>query len=164
MSLNGYANPLHLDLSPSLLSAVVLIVLHLLAMVCIFLLPFPVFYLLATGLLLVHSLWQTLLNVLLIHKSAITSLVWKNDNDWLVNLRSGELVYANLLSSSYVHPDMTVLNFRLQRQNKMVSGFLSEIVSRYQSKSVVLLTDNIDKDSFRRLRVRLKIQRHCLTI
>ena len=123
MSLSVYATPLHLELSSSVILAVTLVFIHLLAIVCVVMLPFPMFWLIAMVLFLSVSLWLTLINALLICGSAITSLVWKNDNDWLVILRSGKVIHANLLTSSYVHPGMTVLNFRFKHQNKVMKSY-----------------------------------------
>ena len=72
---------------------------------------------------------------------AINTAVLRTDDSWLVSFDGQESVKAELLSGCLVQPWLTVLQFRLPDRRR---------------KSLILLQDNMDKDAFRRLRVRLK--------
>ena len=71
----------------------------------------------------------------------IRSAEINGQDEWRLQQTNGDEVRAELQSSSYIHPKLSVLNFR------------SEQGKRY---SLILLPDGIDAESFRRLRVRLK--------
>ena len=74
---------------------------------------------------------------------AIITAILRTDDTWLVFFNGKESVKAELLSGCLVQPWLTVLQFRLPDRRR---------------KSLILLQDNVDKDIFRRLRVRLKNQ------
>ncbi len=75
-------------------------------------------------------------------KSAIRSAELDGQNRWLLQQANGETFTAELLLNSYIHPWLCVLNFRNQYGKR---------------QSLVILPDRIDGESFRRLRVRLKL-------
>ncbi len=72
---------------------------------------------------------------------AIQSAILREDGSWIISLRDNETINADLLPGCLVQPWLTVLHFRMPNR---------------QRKSLILLVDNIDSDTFRRLRVRLK--------
>ena len=72
---------------------------------------------------------------------AITTAVLRRDDSWLVSFDGQELVKAELSTGCLVQPRLTVLQFRIPDRRR---------------RSLILLQDNMDKDAFRRLRVRLK--------
>lgn len=90
------------------------------------------------------SLWLTLRQLGWLGKpAAISRVTWQADGDWVVETGNGDVVEGKLLPTSYVHPWLVVLNFRLEGKRGV--------------RSVVLLRDSLDESSFRRLRVRLGV-------
>ncbi len=69
---------------------------------------------------------------------AVTELLWTREGEWRLRERGGRECVCRLRHDSYAHPFLTVLNFAGDRRC-----------------SVVLLPDSLDRDTFRRLRVRL---------
>ena len=72
---------------------------------------------------------------------AINTAILRTDDSWLVLTAGDEPIKVDLLPGCLVQPWLTVLQFRLPDRRR---------------KSLILLQDNMDKDTFRRLRVRLK--------
>jgi len=69
-------------------------------------------------------------------------LLWQEHNSWLItqhNLRS----MAELCDSSVITSVCAVLNFKLENGKR---------------QSILLFKDSVDAESFRRLRVRIKVQ------
>jgi hypothetical protein len=87
---------------------------------------------------LVYSLNR---HVLMTVDDAITELTWESNGEWLVVMRNGTRLSAQLLQSAYLHARLVILNFALNGRNR----------------SVILLPDTLDPDTFRRLRVRLQL-------
>jgi len=77
-------------------------------------------------------------------EGGVKTLVWKEDGEWLLETIDGESLPATLHESTYVHPWLVVLNFR--QANKR--GLLS----------FALAPDALDSETFRELRVRLKVE------
>ena len=75
----------------------------------------------------------------------VTTLTWKEGNEWVLELRNGSQYETHLLPSSYVSPWLVVLNFSK--------------AENHRSRSVTLFRDALDDESFRRLRVRLGIEK-----
>ncbi len=73
--------------------------------------------------------------------SSIRTAILRSDDSWLILFEGEEPIKADLLSGCLVQPWLTVLQFRIPDRRK---------------KSLILLQDNVDKDVFRRLRVRLR--------
>lgn len=74
-------------------------------------------------------------------KNNIQEIIWQLDGHWLLLTSQGELDDVELLPDSYIHPWLVILHFK-----------------HTQGRSYVpLLQGMIDADSFRRLRVRLKM-------
>lgn len=74
----------------------------------------------------------------------IKSIVWGHDDLWMLTTAQGEELQARLLTSTFVHPKLTTVNLKL-------SGM--PWYKRY--RSFVFMQDNLDAETFRRLRVRL---------
>ena len=75
----------------------------------------------------------------------LSSLTWKDGGEWVLELDGDKQYEMQLLPSSYVSPWLVVLNFRAAEEHK--------------GKSVVLFRDALDPESFRRLRVRLGVEK-----
>lgn len=72
-------------------------------------------------------------------------VVWGDNENWLLIDKKGEEQRAELLTSSFVHPKLTVVNLKILGK---------PWYCRY--RSFVFLPDNIDAETFRRLRIRLR--------
>jgi len=144
MSSKKYAAPLHLEVSSSRLLLILLTGLHLLVIVLLFLMPLSLGL---SAVSMVFVLFSAACTVLYHAKkslaSSIVGLIWDIEDEWFLLQKNGEKILVALDGNSFVHPWFAVLNFR--QKNK------------YLSRSVILLSDNIDKNDFRRLRVRLKV-------
>jgi len=76
-------------------------------------------------------------------EGGVQTLTWQTDGVWMLETVGGEKMEASLHESTYVHPWLVVLNFR--QENKR--GLLT----------FTLAPDALDKETFRELRVRLKV-------
>lgn len=76
-------------------------------------------------------------------KRAVVNLVWKAQGEWLLETSAGEIVTAKLLGSSFVTPWLIILNFKPKQGGRMWP--------------VVIMPDNVDSTSFRRLSAKLKM-------
>lgn len=134
--------PLTLELNPSRTLAALLVLAHGGALALLVLLPLAWWArVLLTGALLC-SLWLTLnRHALRRGESAITRLVWENDDTWLLMRADGKEQRAQLKPGSYASPRLVILNFDAGRR----------------PLSVVLLPDAADTESLRKLRVRLQM-------
>jgi len=147
MSSNEYATPLTLNIRPSRLAAVVLLLTHVGALFCILLVPLAIFFKIISGIILLLSFLRAQQWVLLKKPKSIRQIVWGVDNDWVLILKDGEKLEANLLPSTYSHTWMTILNFNAKC---------------HRSYSMVLLPDALDHHESRRLRVRLTLAQYSL--
>ena len=94
---------------------------------------------------IVCSLVYTLNRHVLMHgRNAITDLIWDSNGDWRLLTRDGGNHDARLLKSSYLHARMVVLNFAVDGRNR----------------SVILLSDSLDPETFRKLRVRMQLEQY----
>jgi len=146
MSFKKYAAPLQLEIKPSRILLVVLLLLHLLAVVILITLPIPVImtFVLSIVLILIGAHLISL-HALRSSENAVTKIIWDANDEWLLSGSVRQNVKVDLLGNSYVHPQLTILRFK--EPGKMWSN------------SVVLLKDNIDENDFRQLRVRLNLSR-----
>jgi hypothetical protein len=85
--------------------------------------------------------WRT--QVLLTHPAAVRSLRWGDANDWQLTRQDGTMLHTSLQPRVFIHPRLVILRFRNTWR---------------QSYSVVLVTDRLDPEIFRKLRVRLLIE------
>lgn len=148
MSSNAYATPLTLELRTSRIAVSLLVLIHTLAIVSLFTLPWVAIIKALLFLILTFSLYKTLSKELRLFGNGITKIVWGRDNDWLLYAKDGEVRQAGLMASSFVHPLMTVLIF--------------DAGERFNSISIMILPDNTEAESFRRLRVRLLLEKYNL--
>ncbi len=119
----------------------VLIIVSLTAMIVIICLPLNLWIKLIACLIILIWLAVVLREHCWHLDRAITTATLRTDDSWLITFDRQEPVKAELLAGCLVQPWLTVLEFRLPDRRK---------------KSLILLRDNVDKDIFRRLRVRLK--------
>ena len=107
-------------------------------------LPLPLPLLAALQVAVAASLYHTLFGrVLGRSPRALLGAVWESDGAWTVVDAGGNRHEAWLLDSSYVHPRLLILNFRL-------AGGV---------RTMVLLPDSLPPSVFRRLLVRLRLSR-----
>ena len=85
---------------------------------------------------LIYTTFTTLIN------NREFNLHWQDNNDWIM-LRQGEPIPAKLCDNSVITPVCSVLNFRLEDGSR---------------QSILIFKDNIDAQSYRRFRVRVKVQ------
>jgi toxin CptA len=117
---------------------------HLGALAVLFPLDLPLIIKLAIAALLVVSLivaWKKQPGK--VGEDGVQSLVWQVDGDWLLETGDGQQWKAVLHESTYVHPWLVVLNFRREDRRGLLS--------------FALAPDALDKETFRELRVRLKV-------
>lgn len=144
MSSTKYAQPLRLNPKPSRVLIGLLTVGHLGAVAVLLPLDFPLIVKLLIGIALLVSL------IVALRKQpgktgegGVQTLTWKVDGDWLLETIDGESMSATLHESTYVHPWLVVLNFKLEGKRGLLS--------------FVLAPDALDGETFRELRVRLKV-------
>jgi len=73
----------------------------------------------------------------------VNVLTWKEGSEWVLELNDGTQIETYLLPSTYVSTWLVVLNFSKAENQR--------------SRSVTLFRDSLDQESFRRLRVRLRM-------
>ncbi len=76
-------------------------------------------------------------------EGGVQTLIWQTDGEWLLETAGGEKMEASLHESTYVHPWLVVLNFRQENKPGMLT--------------FTLAPDALDRETFRELRVRLKM-------
>lgn len=81
----------------------------------------------------------------ILHRGARAArrIVCQDDGRWLLQDHRGRMQEARLLPSSYLHPRLVILNFRLEQ--------------RPRRRSLVLCPDSLDAQALRQLRVRLRM-------
>ncbi len=144
MSSTRYAQPLRLTPKPSRILMALLTLGHLGALSILFPLDFPIVIKGLIAVVLLLSLvvaWRKQPGK--VGEGGVKTLTWQADGEWLLGTVDGKQLQANLHESTYVHPWLVVLNFRQQAKR----GILS----------FTLAPDALDKETFRELRVRLKV-------
>ena len=106
---------------------------------------FGVLVLFALLILFFSLVWTLRRFVFLSSKYSVTEIILKSSGEYLLELRGGGYVEANLRRGSYVHPLLIILNFKLSKWPWYIN--------------VPLLTDSADKELLRCLRVRLRTLR-----
>jgi len=104
-------------------------------------LPFQLLLCAAIGVSLIQA---ARLHVWRSSQRAVAAVDAVQDQHWILHLRSGEEFQGQLLSSSFVHPRLLILNFS---------------TAPLQGRSLVLAADAVDPDLLRQLRVRLRLMR-----
>jgi hypothetical protein len=145
MSSSRFAAPLVLEIRPSWWIAAALAAVHALSGVTAMLLPLPGWARAVLIVAIVVSAVKTLrAHAWLLDDRAIVSLRWDVDDAWTLTTRAGDAIAATLLPGSYLHPLLTVLNFRAADRRRA---------------SVVIIPARVDAERFRQLRVRLALTR-----
>ena len=156
MSHKKYASPLRIKYSPSRTLMVVMCIIHggAIAMLVIS----GISWLAKVVLMLIVS--GSLLWFLSVHRQKplikamgkcyppVQTIVWDNDDRWILMTGEDEELVAQLLTSSFVHPLLTVVNLKLTGK--------PGCRLRGSRRSFVFMKDNLDAETFRRLRVRLR--------
>jgi toxin CptA len=153
MSSINYASPLRIKIQPSPTLRAVVVALHIGAVVLVFVsaIAWVVQLILASiilgSLLAFLSVNGWIARFIFLEKllPRVDELVWGENNSWLLICDAGEEQDAELLMSSFVHPYLTVVNLKV---------FGKPWYCRY--RSFVILPDNLDAETFRRLRIRLR--------
>lgn len=153
MSSPKYASPLRFNIIPSRILLILIGGLHAGAVLLLIPLTLPVVAkllfaaIIAVGLFvfLSQSAWLSSNISLLDCWPTFVDAVWDENDQWLLRDKRHQTHRAQLLPTSYVHARLVVINLRLQDM---------AWYNRY--RTIILLHDNIDSETFRRLRVRLR--------
>ena len=76
-------------------------------------------------------------------RHAVRRAVWQVDGQWQLDDSKGETHSATLMPTSYLHPRLVILNFKLGSGGR---------------RNLVLMPDSLDATTLRQLRVRLRIE------
>lgn len=144
MSSAKYAAPLLLELGPSRNLTGFLLAIYVAGYAALWTLPLPWFLPLLAGAPLYLNMRSTFKRYgTRNHPMAIRSVLWDAKGDWHLTRVDKSIVKAELMGDSFVHPALTVLNFR--------------VVGNRRSESAVIVSDMIAANAFRQLRVRIKL-------
>ena len=111
-----------------------------------FLLTIPLHFQLILVLIIAIAAYQSINRYALLKAgNAIVKVNWNGYGDWSLMTNNGLEYNASLQNDTFVHPNLTVLNFKREDNKKC---------------SVVIFPDMIDKEIFRQLRVRLKLDKN----
>jgi toxin CptA len=145
MSSNSFVSTVDLTPRPSMRAIKLLFWLHviLIALLLFAMQPEPMMWALL-GLLALSWLGLRWHPVFGLGRKAITRMIWHAEGGWTLRDAAGGDSAAELLGSSFVHPVLLVLNFRLKQGGR---------------RTRVLLGDELDPELMRRLRARLSVFR-----
>lgn len=130
------------NFQPSSTLAIILVVAHSAALLSLLALPLPSWAMAALFLILLFSLLHYLRHdAWLSAPSSGVNLVLEEE-DVVLTTRSGDQFTGHLSHDSLITPLLTVLNVLPQ--------------GAYLARSIIILPDSLDKESFRQLRVWLK--------
>ncbi len=114
-------------------------------MLVTWLLPLPNFYRIALDvviiLLLAYNVQQHARRVL---AKSIVRLTWEVDGDWWLQTHNHHQQVGRLLKSSFFHPHLVILNFKL--------------TGHWLTQSVIIAPDALPRAVFRALRIRLRLE------
>ena len=139
-----YATPLHLDIASSRMLGGWVILVHAMPILLLPVLPTGGWVSLAISSTLLFSLvrsWR--LYVSRHHPDAVCSMVWGDGKGCLLGLQSGGQEEVSMRAQAFILPWLVILHFNSRR--------------RYM-RHLVLLPDMLDRQVFRKLRVRLKVE------
>jgi hypothetical protein len=139
-----YAAPLRLELGPSRALAAWLIVVHASPLALLPLLHLPLWLNLAISATVLCGLfdaWRR--RVRRGHPDAVRTVLWKEAGHCQLILNSGQQRRVSLAAQAFILPWMVVLHFKTPQRRL-----------RY----LLVLSDMLDDETFRRLRVRLRIE------
>ena len=133
--------PLTVKLKPSRILAAILLIAHALSGVLLATLPFPIeFKLLGIASILIACIYYVRRYALLNTQSAVRELRMLSDNK--LEIFRTKWQSAELVGEQFVHPLLTIIRCRVEADRWPVS--------------IVVLSDMLDTENFRMLRVRLK--------
>jgi toxin CptA len=115
---------------------------HGLALVVMLMIPLDVYRWPLLALIGGSGVHAVMAQVLRRTPSSIQSALWQTDGSWLLTLRSGAQLVAQLSPATFFSLRLIVLNFR---------------IGRWQRAALPLFSDALDAEQLRRLRVRLRI-------
>lgn len=143
MSSPRFAVPFRLRLRGSFLLGGLCLVGYGAALVWLFSFAIPFWIkLLILPLVLVSFVTACRRHVLFNAPEAISELSWAGGADWLLYEVSGQALDARLLGSSFAHPWLVVMNFRVEGERRI--------------RSVVMFPDSCDTTSYRRLLTKMR--------
>ena len=143
MSSHAYAAPLALEIAPSIPLTLALTGAHGGAVAVLAMLPVPEGLIAVLTILVVaHAVYAIRRHALLRDASSVVRVLWDAQDQWTLTRRDGTTFSARLLPGSYLHPLLTVLNFK---------------VANWRRTSVVMVPQRVDAEGFRQLRVRLML-------
>jgi toxin CptA len=132
-----------ISVTPSVLISVAVCFVHLAASAMLWLIPIPVMVQAMFTFVIALSLIFFMARDAGLHAAnSIVALELREDRTIACRLLSGEWLDCELLGSSFVSPQMTVVNLRPR--------------GRLLSRRVILVPDNVDARDFRRLRMWLR--------
>jgi len=138
-----FATPLSLEIAPSRIMGVWLMLTHTVPLLAWPLLPLPAWQLAPLAAGAGFSLWwHWRRHVVRVHRDAIRQLHWGADRDCRLRLASGRQAAATLLPQAVVLRWLVILHLRGPGR---------------QLRHLVILPDMLPSDRFRQLRVRLRI-------
>ena len=139
-----YATPLHFEITPSRTLGYCVIVTYSLPLLLLPFLQLPGGLNLAIFMLLLGGFMKTWRSqVLLLHQQAVQRVHWGEEKHCLLGLRSGSEQQKELCNQVFLMPWLVILYFN-------ETGF--------GKSSLVLLPDMVDRETFRKLRVRLQLE------
>jgi len=131
------------QVAPSVLIAIAVSVVHLVAAGVLWLVPIPVVAKAVLAFAIAISLIFFMARDAALHAAhSIVTLELGEDGEIACQTRGGEWLDCELLGSSYVSPHMTIVNVRPR-------GW-------WMTRKVILVPDNVDHRDFRRLRMWLR--------
>lgn len=153
MSDKKYAKPIKISLKPSRILVAVVVIVHIGAAGILALTILPWFVKIVLLLVIVFSLqifFEIYGQVSVIHFARnlfpqLKNAVWENNGKWLLETSEGKKLSAELGHYCFVHPGLTVVNLKLLNKPWYK-----------RNRPLIFLSDNIDAETFRRLRVRLR--------
>lgn len=139
-----YATPLHLELGPSRRLRGWLLALHALAMLLLPVAGLPPYAALALAVAIVLSLaWHWPRHVSRTAPACIRTLTWEAERACRLQRRDGTVARATLCGQAFVQPWLVIL--QLAEPGRL-------------RQHLVVLPDMLDATSYRRLRVRLRLE------
>jgi len=153
MSSPKYASPLRFNIIPSRILLSILCVLHAGAAVLLVPLALSVSLKISLALVITASLFVCLFQAGWIKAGIsltkrfppIVEAIWDDSDQWLLIDKWKKIHHAQLLPTSYVYTHLVLINLRMQDQ------------AWYgRHRTIILLKDNTDRETFRRLRIRLR--------
>lgn len=130
------------QIMPSKLFFVFFVWVYVLIGFCVLTSNAPIFLKLSFSAILVFYMIKAANSLLLVSTNSL-SLLKLQSQDWLIQQKNGQGISAKLMGSSTITPFIMILNFKIE--------------SKFWNKTVLLLAQNVDVDSYRKLYVYLKL-------